>query len=295
MGKEEGHLSKKPTNAQNVRQGKKRTGKLEQAGITLPSLPSLSDTKSKGTRVGGAGPSKTVGATEAAHGKGEGKPPGKQTTPQEGEEEPTSVKNSDGKNASEKEYTYLSNLTNLKKRTTYLANRSNLKEKNAINLTYTYLADNCPTSDATEAELEFWEAEMVLLHPFYLKKRTGEPPQRRDLLVKADMEKAAKKVVPRFRAESRAAELQEEAVEILEPLEEKVLNLKTAPDEEEEDDLKALFTEAEPCRAQAKALALDLAAQRYRGLPDRICAGIQGISTRFNKVAQALKRLKKPR
>ena len=143
--------------------------------------------------------------------------------------------------------------------------------------------------------MELWAEEMALLKPLFVKKHNADPVKRQAILIKASLEKASKKIVPRFRAEMAASELQAEAKDLLAPIEEKLLNIKDQPDQgTAEDEISALLLDASKIRAQVKALALELAAHHYRGLPDRICAEVQATSTRFNVAAMALQRLQKP-
>jgi hypothetical protein len=121
-----------------------------------------------------------------------------------------------------------------------------------------------------EAELELWGEEMALLRPYFLKKRAGDPQKRKEILVKADLEKAAGKVVPRFRAEQRASDLEPEAAETLEALEEKAEDVKTAltDDANATDELSAALQTAEGIRKLVKSVGEELSANRYRALPD---------------------------
>jgi hypothetical protein len=163
--------------------------------LPYPSLsPSPSDSQSKGHRVGGAGPRNSGGATDAATGRGEGKPPIKQTKSQEGEEEPTSLKNSerdkshDGKNLKKKySNTYLSNPTTTEKEDPVLSLDSLAKARSTKEVkgsllppnkylpSTTYLPDPCPTPDATPTEKELWRHEMAELRPYLEEKNSSAP------------------------------------------------------------------------------------------------------------------------
>jgi hypothetical protein len=86
----------------------------------------------------------------------------------------------------------------------------------------------CPTKGATEAELELWQEEVALLRPRLTKKYQAHPSKRREILVKAELEKTSAKIIPRFRAEMMAQEITPEAEEALQTLSDKLESIKAA-------------------------------------------------------------------
>jgi vacuolar-type H+-ATPase subunit I/STV1 len=133
---------------------------------------------------------------------------------------------------------------------------------------------------------------MSLLRPYFQKRRAAEAPKRREILAQADLDKASGKIIPRFRAEQAATDLEPAAKEALSNLE--ALADKAKGEEEENilDSLEAELLTAVDLRQEVKDACQALSSSRYRLPPDHIHADLQRLSTRFNTVAKMTERLR---
>jgi hypothetical protein len=289
----EGHHGKKPKVAKATKVGKHHCPITDVKTHDLTKSPYFPEHGN----AGGAGPITTGGETDGASGRGDGKLPTAKQTNKNGNAGGAVPENknaeSDGKNL-KKKYTYLpSNQTNLKEKNTYLSHLTNLEERTHTYQHSPYLPDLCPTPEATQTERAVWAKEMRELRPFLLEKHASKPDGMQLLMVQADLDKAAGKIVPRFRLEMVASDKDEEAAKSLADLEDRLAKARQAEEEEDEaiDDAEAALHAAKDLILDLEKLAKDLGEARYR-MPDPIHEGIQTRTREFAKASKGIARLR---
>ena len=161
-------------------------------------------------------------------------------------------------------------------------------------LTYTtYLPETCPTPDATATEEELWKQEIRGLRPYLESKHAAAPDHKRLLLVNAEIDKAAKNIVPRFWLEIQALDATAEARSTLDEILEDLNKAKQREEEDEDllDRIQGRITAAKESMKSIRALAQALSAVRYR-LPDPEHQALTKLETEYNTAVEAISRLR---
>jgi hypothetical protein len=130
---------------------------------------------------------------------------------------------------------------------------------------------------------------MAGLRPYLEEKNASATAAKKLLLINAGMEKAAARIVPRFRLELEAQDLVPEALAALTAVEE-ALTLEE-DDEKAIDQLQGKIQAAKPSIQAILTLEKNLAAQRYR-TPDPEHVQARDIATRFATAESAAGRLR---